>query len=825
MKIIELHLKGFKRLDLLGATELKYTPESAMQLFLGKNGIGKSSLLSELSPLPCEANELREGGFKQIKIQHRNKEYVLRYTLHKKLECNFICEGEEYNNGGTVKVQRDLIKEHFRYDTQIHDVMMGHSLLSNMGPQQRREWFVLMSKSDVSYAIEVYNRIRVAERDIRGAIKLNHQRLIKEQTNLPDQETINNAKQQSQRLKDELNHLLPFVEHNLSDQESILNESRLQLMDISQRLIDLDFNVVYEGKRNVNELIALVNDLKSREQQLKVEYSKTVNELTELQDIHQQHQKLTTKPLSVIEEELRTVRSDIEQHQLMIKMDVGSDVKSQLDAYYEVKDTLTQLLQMMGINPIDEETGKPRYSREAYKLLMQEHHNDNQKIFEITNKIEYQERLLKNYREVHDVSCPSCNHTFKPGINCQDIERVEKHLIYLINTLSNIRKRVTERADLITEYEQYISSITRLKRVVDDVPASAGLFYYLTRDTSQFYSNPRRYVNDVHEYGQALIASQQVELLKQKQQQLEEERLRRIAAEGSDVKYIIEKMVQLEHHLEQLKLQGNTLIYQIQEIESVIQTHHNVNDLVTALHRTVSRLQDATLLQAKYINNTQLKEEINTKQQQLALVESLVNQLNQSEVIIEQLESTTRQFKEEQHALQILTNLLSPQDGLIAESLIGFINQFLDQMFNVVEQIWLYSMRLYMDLGEEGIDLDYRFKVDIDGLEEPVKDVSRLSRGQKEIMDFVFKMLLMQHLDMSDYPLFMDEVGGSFDATHRDRLYRYIKLLIESNQIQQVFIISHIASSHEALTTADVCVLDMDATMVDSQVNRVLKLS
>ena len=64
MKIIKLTLHLYKRFDLLGADTLTYTPESPYQLILGKNGIGKSSLLNELSPLPCETTDLKENGYK-----------------------------------------------------------------------------------------------------------------------------------------------------------------------------------------------------------------------------------------------------------------------------------------------------------------------------------------------------------------------------------------------------------------------------------------------------------------------------------------------------------------------------------------------------------------------------------------------------------------------------------------------------------------------------------------------------------------------------------------------------------------------------------------
>ena len=169
MYIEEVILNEFKRLDLLGVTKLTYTPKSPYQLFTGKNGIGKSSLISEISPLPCEATDLREGGYKYVKLSHRGSKYELLYELHKKLESSFKKDGVELNQGGTIKAQRNLIWEHFQYGDDIHDLLLGNTLLSNMTPQVRREWFVRMSKSDINYAISFYNRLKSTERDIKGA--------------------------------------------------------------------------------------------------------------------------------------------------------------------------------------------------------------------------------------------------------------------------------------------------------------------------------------------------------------------------------------------------------------------------------------------------------------------------------------------------------------------------------------------------------------------------------------------------------------------------------------------------------------------------------
>ena len=324
---------------LLGIEHLQYTPTSPYQLILGGNGIGKSSLMSELSPLPPDSSDLKENGYKYITIEHRGSTYQLRYNLHKKLDCSFIKDGKELNDGNTIKVQKDLIWEHFRYDNNIHDVLLGVVKLSNMVPQQRREWFVKMSRSDMSYAIGVFNKLKGAERDIKGAIKVNNQRLINEQTKLPNQQDIDRAKQLTDRLHQELNHLLPFKEHDLQDFSQELEDISAKLQNASQRLLDGEFNLTFEGLRDVYKIAKVWRKLRDEIGEISTKYKYAIDELAELQDIFTKNQQLTERPLSEIDGEIQAVNQQLQvnnQTHNQLNIDVGDNVEQQLQGYVEV---------------------------------------------------------------------------------------------------------------------------------------------------------------------------------------------------------------------------------------------------------------------------------------------------------------------------------------------------------------------------------------------------------------------------------------------------------------------------------------------------------
>lgn len=829
MKILELKLKGYKRLDLLGVDTLTYTPQSPYQLILGTNGAGKSSILNELSPLPIEGNALREGGYKMIKIEHRDSLYQINYTLHKKLECSFVKDGKELNDGGTIRVQKDLISQHFNYDNQVHDILIGFTLLSNMSPSQRREWFVKMSRADMTYALGVFGKLKSAERDIKGAIKLNNQRLVSEQAKLPSQEDIQRIRREDEVLKRELNHLLPFSEQGLLDYTEKLNQLLTQLEALSSQFIDIKFNLKFDDEyhfRDTELLENILNHLKFQEVEVKNDYNKSVSELAELQDIFTKSKQLTEKPLSVIDDDIARVKQGLTQLQAkidLIGLKVGDNpIEEETQLRFKVMDTLKSILMSLPANPLNDK-GDRLFTRNGYEFIIDSIQQVKQSIIESTNRLHYLEREYNHLQDVHDVNCPSCHHTFKPGVDCTRLEELKKLIPQEKASLESKQQRLNQIEEEKSKYEDWIKCIKSLRYLQEQYPILSNLYNVIQTD-DRFHEYPMGLVKLVDEYHQVLMLTADSRNGYRRLSELEEERIRRVAAEGQDVEYILNRMTQLENHIKEVDIKSRDISKRLRELTQVLESGYDLVSKSNKIRELYKKIHEVTYQQVRYENNQKLQAIISSKQYQLANNDRFVKELTQSETIIEQLNSTNEQLTSEQKALAILTTLLSPQDGLIAESLIGFLNQFLDQMGNILDQIWMYEMRPYLDLDEEGIDLDYRFKVDIEGLEEPVSDVSRLSRGQKEIVDFVFKLLLMQYLDMQDYPLFMDEVGGTFDATHRDSLYRYIKLLVESNQTQQVFIISHIASSHNALSTADKCVLDANAKMVDSEVNTVFIL-
>jgi DNA repair exonuclease SbcCD ATPase subunit len=194
-------------------------------------------------------------------------------------------------------------------------------------------------------------------------------------------------------------------------------------------------------------------------------------------------------------------------------------------------------------------------------------------------------------------------------------------------------------------------------------------------------------------------------------------------------------------------------------------------------------------------------------QSRLAFLNGKLNEKKTIQALLEDMERFRNEVDVKHKANKLIADILSPKDGYIAEQMSGFISGFTEHMNAIIENVWTYQLEV-LACGTDSGELNYRFPVRIAGEPNGPEDVGRTSRGQKEMINFSFVLLVMFYLRLTNYPLYLDELGATFDETHKVNVMNFIKDLVESKGFSQVFMISHYASSHGAFTQAEVMVMD-----------------
>ena len=64
-----------------------------------------------------------------------------------------------------------MIKQVFGYTPEIHQLLIGKELFTEMRPARRKEWMTLLADTDYDFALKVFAALKERLRDTTGALK------------------------------------------------------------------------------------------------------------------------------------------------------------------------------------------------------------------------------------------------------------------------------------------------------------------------------------------------------------------------------------------------------------------------------------------------------------------------------------------------------------------------------------------------------------------------------------------------------------------------------------------------------------------------------
>ena len=235
----------------------------------------------------------------------------------------------------------------------------------------------------------------------------------------------------------------------------------------------------------------------------------------------------------------------------------------------------------------------------------------------------------------------------------------------------------------------------------------------------------------------------------------------------------------------------------------------------TALQAANSAVQDK-LGQTSAVYENYLKELYNeavddmraSVSSELALVDSLLLKNKMALSGIEMLESEIAKSSLDERLYEAVLAELSPTTGLIAEGMVGFINDFITAMNTLIKKVWSYPMEISaIKVQEDSVDLDYKFPFVVGDELIPKNDVDEGSSGMLEMFNLVFVITSLRCLKLLDMPLFLDEFGSKFDKLHRVNSSHAIKTIMEELPFTQLFMISHYQNNYGAFANSQTTVL------------------
>lgn len=817
MKILSLELFGYRRFSLSNISRFKITASSSVQIILGTNGSGKSSLLEALSPYPQPKSDYVKGGSKKLELEHNNSHFLLVSNYNGSGKHQFIKDGINLNEGGTSSVQKELVEKELGFNSHLHDLLTGKLTFTNMSPTQRREWIMRISNIDLKYALNSYEKIKVRLRDAQGALKHDEIRLGRESQKLIDEIDLKTIREDNEKLQKQISFYLTEKKTNLSNLTDIENEYKdlsNKIESLSSKMLKSKFSYKDVTKiTRYEQIIEIENNLMAEDKALKAVLLEQENQLKEDKETLKQLRDDGALNKEGVENKLSTL---YEAKSKVAPVPNGYEVTGDINR--TLKDTSSVRMNLFEL--VSEATGSnisvpDKHKWEGIGDSLTDVKRD---IQSLENRLLDLNRKRENMENAHKNKCPKCKYVWKPGVSEKELESVKEKILSYSKTQSGLIAKKEKLSQLCENIDTRKTEINRFRGLAHSYPRLRS-FWNKIAEKKYLHNNPKDIIGEFQLWQESVTQANNIETINEEIASSEAilERLKSLK-ENVDIDYFVKKERSLSDKVEKTLLAIERNKDKLEDIKRYKKDFESIAENVNTLVNYVKRLKDLEY----EILDTKIQREINTRLE-TAQLNLANNKRKQTEAetlngIVNDLKESIGELKNDIIALMAMEKALSPSDGIIAESMTDFINVFVSQLNDLLAKVWEYDMKILPCSKSEG-ELDYRFPLEVLGQEEPVFDIAKGSTGQREIINFVFTLAVMVYMDLKDFPLFLDEMGASFDETHKSKLVLFIRWLIDSYQCTQVWMISHFAADHGGLINAETCVMDSSNVALPEKFN------
>ena len=814
MKILKLELYGYARLTTFNIKHFVYTPTAKYQLILGTNGSGKSSILSELSPLPGHHSQYSKDGYKKIDISHAGRDYRLS-SIFKTNKHSFVVDGEELNPGGTAEVQKTLAFQHFGITKDIHELMTGEVLLTQLSATERRKWITMISQVDYGFAMGAFKKLASRARDQQGALKDQRLRLTQQTHALQSMQDIDGLEERSLKLREELNHLMLERVPNLPKLDSLKAQLQSLYSGLRQQATDYFKSLVYQpsGKQyrsnddvlfDLQRLDTNIQAGQSIIQRMGDEYGDMESMVNAVRQASgEQFDDLPTLIQNQLEELARLAQAPQIFKELNSPTEMQRDWKT---ISSEVMVTFKQL----------PDNADRRYTHETVRVAQQDMAAQQRVIDTASAKINQMRARIDLMNEAKETQCPSCKYIWRPGYSEAELTELECLIVQQGELIQQANARTKKLEAFVEECAGYEELYQQFRGYIRGYPRLQPLWDYILKQ-QLLLNNPKNNLGLFLQWERELELNAQHEQGRTRLQQYREVQERQSSI--GDTAVFTRRLHTLQVEIEQAT---NALSRDREERNSVdkyLKKFKRLQDIALKMENDYNEIERRRSLLMDALKNEIIDETVMAHQVELGGIMRRLSEKESLEGIIRDSEQNRIRLELETRTLQLLVRALSPNEGLIAEQLSSDIGCLVAQLNSVISSIWTYDMTV-LSCGIESGELDYKFPVFFADNSNVPPDVAKTSKGQRQVINIAFQLTVMLYLNLIDYPLFLDEPGEGFDEQHRVQLMDFIKQLMDTNRHNQLFMVSHYASGHGAFTNAEVLVLNASNIAVPGAYNQ-----
>lgn len=824
MRIISCELYNCLRIKAKGISKIKITFNKIVQIIIGKNGSGKSSLLRELSPLPPSNDEYGKGGYKHCFIEHNKSVYELMSHTGSPSRHSFIRDGVELNDSKTLNAQKILVKDHFGYTQEIHDLLLGlvdGVSFTKMSPSDRREWMMALYPSDLTFVSTLHEVMKTMLRDNKGGLRTGTKHLAELYAQRKKDVTIDGVQaslDNLQQRRDRISRLVTdHIDRTNYQHEIERRRARITQLATANAVRCGGVSGKYPSRDAAVERLAQYQAELSQLDYAYNTHTKELQELTSSEAFKSTGSEEDKKRLESQRDELITriakesahVSSAPPEHTTdpvwVFVMSLSDETIRKLMGSYR---TLCEAL--MAIPAMDDHSVTvPRYKaalNAQYALSV-----ERDKAVDAMARADHRYKHLINGDRTE---CPSCHHQWMPGISQQDIDTAKQNVDTTSAQAEALERRLLNAKEYLYKYGDWYNAVVKFLAVVDAQPELSEVYGWLDSQ-DVLYTNAKQIAATlpsvvefaVHRcrllYYQRTLANVE-ESLKLFSSDAMEWYKRRYAEHEAALNDVIEKRRHCRKLIE-------SITTDIAIIDKAIATSDELITLKSEITECVTKQAWQTVALAANKEYQFITEQQRAETSVLYSLRSLEGSISSTEHHLDEM-------KHAKASLDMFTTATSPIKGMVAEQLSSFIACFIGNMNAYIEEMWDGLLQIRPCSIEDGA-LSFKFPVKTGTGKIETKDVAQSSTGETQIINFAFRLVVFRYLGFEHYPLHMDEVGANFDETQRTKLMSFVKRLSTSGEFSQLFMISHYIAQHGALINAEVTALSSDGVTLPEKYN------
>lgn len=813
MKILEIELKGYKRLSLNKIETIKINPFNKFHWILGTNGSGKSCLIKEISPLPAAPANYHKGGFKKILLEHRGINYKLSsdFSGPKNLFSFIILRDtgeEELNPGYTSTVYTNLVFQHLGITKEFHELSVGAIEFDRLSPNERKQLLTKISDTDYSFALSYFQKLLSVYRDTVGSVKTDQNRLIEAKAKLisKDEETF--LIEEIATLRSKVKSLMEVCPHpstpvniatqrlkDLQSQICVSSKSFKQKLKANTKLFPLPSKDYLQTKLMTldSEVMFLENTSKKSFEQL----HEIEKKLKVFQLVHNTDALTLQTEITETQDELKLLEKDLKT---TIKVSSSQLLLEQFDNWQrELEHIVSTLIPdpSLELNQSDLQESIREYQRgESFLVLC-----ESRKEF-----LSFKINDIENCQHEEKVECPKCSHRWIPGKSLDDLRKLEEEKSLLEEKVVNAKIKMDNLKKIIQKTEAYFQGLDYLNNFIWTHVLFKPFWEFIIYENIH-KKHPETLLKEVLTFKHDLKilkviedAEMHLKDLKHKKELLDNQGTLNINSLLETQKYLNEEISQVYDKREKV----------FTEL-SYLKQKKSLHDFIT------TSIEEAKAWQIKaeacfkenfdHFQREKLSDFILETNTIILAKEKVLRSVEIQKAQVEILENNLVETTEFSKVLKAAVQELSPSEGIIAKGLTGFINHFVGLVNGLIRKVWLYNMELVPILpnDDNNIELNYKFSVKVK--EDIVPDISDCSSGQKEIINLAIRIVALSFLRLDHGPLFLDEFGARMDVAHKASAFEAVANLLSTSNFTQIFMISHFEGSYNSSLEADITVL------------------